>query len=33
VLYNSWEATTFDVNERSQSELAEIAAEIGWSFS
>ena len=29
VLYNSWEATTFDVNERSQSELAEIAAEIG----
>lgn len=29
VLYNSWEATTFDVNERSQSKLAEIAAEIG----
>ncbi len=29
VLYNSWEATAFDVNERSQTELAEIAAEIG----
>jgi len=29
VLYNSWEATTFDVNEGSQTELAEIAAGIG----
>ncbi|PKO03847.1 MAG: alpha-galactosidase [Chloroflexi bacterium HGW-Chloroflexi-5] len=29
VLYNSWEATFFDVNEPSQAKLAEIAAEIG----
>jgi alpha-galactosidase len=29
VLYNSWEATFFDVNEPSQANLAEIAAEIG----
>lgn len=29
VLYNSWEATGFDVNETSQTELAKIAAEIG----
>ncbi len=29
VLYNSWEATTFDVNETSQSELAELAAQMG----
>lgn len=29
VLYNSWEATAFDVNESSQTKLAEIAAEIG----
>ncbi len=29
VLYNSWEATLFDVDERSQSELAEIAASLG----
>ena len=29
VLYNSWEATTFDVDEASQSELAELAAEMG----
>lgn len=29
VLYNSWEATTFEVNETSQTELAKIAAEIG----
>lgn len=29
VLYNSWEATAFDVNESSQTELAKIAAEIG----
>jgi len=29
VLYNSWEATFFDVNEPSQSRLAEIAAKIG----
>ena len=29
VLYNSWEATAFDVNETSQIELAEIAAAIG----
>jgi alpha-galactosidase len=29
VLYNSWEATTFDVNEAGQSELADKAAKIG----
>jgi alpha-galactosidase len=29
VLYNSWEATYFDVNEHSQVALAEIAARIG----
>lgn len=29
VLYNSWEATTFAVDERSQIELAELAAEMG----
>lgn len=29
VLYNSWEATFFDVNEPSQAQLAEIAAEMG----
>jgi len=29
VLYNSWEATTFDVDEESQSKLAELAAEMG----
>lgn len=29
VLYNSWEATSFDVDEESQTKLAEIAAEIG----
>jgi alpha-galactosidase len=29
VLYNSWEATTFDVNEASQIRLAEIAAAMG----
>ena len=29
VFYNSWEATTFDVDEPSQIALAEIAAEIG----
>src|SRR2546425_3392981 len=29
VLYNSWEATMFAVNERSQVELAEKAAELG----
>jgi len=29
VLYNSWEATLFDVNELAQSKLAEIAASIG----
>jgi len=29
VLYNSWEATFFDVNETSQSALAELAAEMG----
>ncbi len=29
VLYNSWEATSFDVDETSQTELAHIAAEIG----
>jgi alpha-galactosidase len=29
VMYNSWEATLFDVNEVSQSKLAEIAASIG----
>lgn len=29
VLYNSWEATTFDVTEAGQVELAEIAAELG----
>ena len=29
VLYNSWEAASFDVDEASQIELAEIAADIG----
>jgi alpha-galactosidase len=29
VLYNSWEATTFAVDEQSQGELAELAAEMG----
>jgi alpha-galactosidase len=29
VLYNSWEATTFDVDEESQARLAELAAEMG----
>ena len=29
VLYNSWEATTFDVNEAGQSALAEKAAKLG----
>jgi alpha-galactosidase len=29
VFYNSWEATLFDVDESSQSELAEIAAALG----
>jgi alpha-galactosidase len=29
VLYNSWEATTFDVDEASQVELAKLAAEMG----
>lgn len=29
VLYNSWEATNFDVNESSQMKLAEIAASLG----
>ena len=29
VLYNSWEATTFDVDEVSQVELAKLAAEMG----
>ncbi|MFN3266766.1 MAG: alpha-galactosidase [Deinococcales bacterium] len=29
VLYNSWEATAFDVNEHSQIELAKIAADLG----
>jgi alpha-galactosidase len=29
VLYNSWEATTFDVDEASQVQLAEIAAAMG----
>jgi alpha-galactosidase len=29
ILYNSWEATFFDVDEKSQIELAKIAAEIG----
>jgi alpha-galactosidase len=29
ILYNSWEATFFDVDESSQSTLAEIAAQIG----
>lgn len=29
VLYNSWEATLFDVNEQSQLELARLAAEMG----
>jgi alpha-galactosidase len=29
VLYNSWEATAFGVNERNQTELAETAAELG----
>ncbi len=29
VLYNSWEATTFNVDEASQAELAELAAEMG----
>lgn len=29
VLYNSWEATTFDVNEEGQAQLAERAAKMG----
>lgn len=29
VLYNSWEATTFNVNQASQTELAQIAADMG----
>ncbi|HEY4383626.1 MAG TPA: alpha-galactosidase, partial [Ktedonobacteraceae bacterium] len=29
VLYNSWEATTFDVSEQGQSDLAELAARLG----
>lgn len=29
ILYNSWEATLFDVDEKSQARLAEIAASIG----
>ncbi len=29
VLYNSWEATTFNVDEQSQAELAQIAAGLG----
>jgi alpha-galactosidase len=29
VLYNSWEATIFDVDEKSQGEIAEIAASLG----
>src|SRR5262249_40526612 len=29
VLYNSWEATHFDVDEESQGQLAELAAEMG----
>jgi alpha-galactosidase len=29
VLYNSWEATLFDVNEQAQLELARLAAEMG----
>ena len=29
VLYNSWEATFFDVDEQSQGELAELAAKMG----
>ncbi|HEU5012024.1 MAG TPA: alpha-galactosidase, partial [Roseiflexaceae bacterium] len=29
VLYNSWEATTFDVDEESQIKLAELAADMG----
>ena len=29
VLYNSWEATTFKVDEPSQTRLAEIAAKMG----
>ncbi|MDB5046325.1 MAG: glycoside hydrolase clan [Deinococcus sp.] len=29
VLYNSWEATAFEVNEASQVELAEVAASLG----
>lgn len=29
ILYNSWEATTFNVNEEGQAKLAEIAASIG----
>lgn len=29
ILYNSWEATTFNVDEKSQGELAEIAAKMG----
>jgi len=29
VLYNSWEATQFEVNDRSQMRLAEIAAQMG----
>lgn len=29
ILYNSWEATTFNVDEKSQGELAEVAAKMG----
>jgi alpha-galactosidase len=29
ILYNSWEATSFDVDETSQGELAELAAKMG----
>lgn len=29
ILYNSWEATFFDVNEPSQTEIAEVAASLG----
>lgn len=29
ILYNSWEATMFDVDEKSQGELAELAAKMG----
>src|SRR5262249_1107710 len=29
ILYNSWEATYFDVSEQSQAEIAEVAASLG----